>query len=80
MWLRIDLHCECKFCPLLYEKQVTNNSSGKQQGSVGESDVQINCSDGRGLSELEKLLRQKTFTRHVYQHVLEESLLLVVSC
>ncbi|KAG4983813.1 hypothetical protein JHK87_028562 [Glycine soja] len=42
-----------------------NNSSGTQQGPVGGSDAQINCSDGGGLTELEKLLKQKTFTRHV---------------
>ncbi|OIW13158.1 hypothetical protein TanjilG_07764 [Lupinus angustifolius] len=35
---------------------VSNNSSGKQQGAVanGENDAQINCSDGGGLTELEK--------------------------
>ncbi|KAG4997878.1 hypothetical protein JHK82_028650 [Glycine max] len=42
-----------------------NNSSGTQQGPVGGSDAQINCSDRGGLTELEKLLKQKTFTRHV---------------
>ncbi|MED6109736.1 hypothetical protein PIB30_036385 [Stylosanthes scabra] len=42
---------------------VANNSSGKQHVAHAESDVQINCSDGERLSELEKLLRQKTFTR-----------------
>ncbi|KAL1342273.1 hypothetical protein HN51_028842 [Arachis hypogaea] len=42
---------------------VGNNSSGKQYVAHHESDVQIICSDGESLSELEKLLRQKTFTR-----------------
>ncbi|MED6205907.1 hypothetical protein PIB30_022035 [Stylosanthes scabra] len=42
---------------------VAHNSSGKQHVAHAESDVQINCSDGERLSELEKLLRQKTFTR-----------------
>ncbi|KAK7268598.1 hypothetical protein RIF29_21299 [Crotalaria pallida] len=50
---------------------VSNNSSDKQQGSVGngECDIQINCSDGGGLTELEKLLRQKTFTRSEIDHL-----------
>ncbi|KHN37907.1 hypothetical protein glysoja_017031 [Glycine soja] len=46
-----------------------NNSSGTQQGPVGGSDAQINCSDGGGLTELEKLLKQKTFTRHVLSEI-----------
>ncbi|XP_028219651.1 nuclear pore complex protein NUP1-like isoform X1 [Glycine soja] len=50
-------------------KQVTNNSSGTQQGPVGGSDAQINCSDGGGLTELEKLLKQKTFTRSEIDHL-----------
>ena len=54
------------FVVFLLLKQVTNNnSSGTQQGPVGGSDAQINCSDRGGLTELEKLLKQKTFTRHV---------------
>ncbi|RDX93914.1 Nuclear pore complex protein NUP1, partial [Mucuna pruriens] len=44
---------------------VANNSSGKQEEPVDESDTKINYSDGGGLAELEKLLKQKTFTRHV---------------
>ncbi|KAG4395295.1 hypothetical protein GLYMA_20G195200v4 [Glycine max] len=48
---------------------VTNNSSGTQQGPVGGSDAQINCSDGGGLTELEKLLKQKTFTRSEIDHL-----------
>ena len=39
---------------------IANESSDKQV--VGEISVQINCSDGDGLTELEKLLKQKTFT------------------
>jgi hypothetical protein len=55
------------FFHFLYEKQVAEESLGFQQGAVGESNVQINCSDSDqgGLTELEKLLKQKTFTRHV---------------
>jgi len=48
---------------MLLDKQVANNSSGMQQVPVGESDTQINCSDEDGLTELEKLLKQKTFSR-----------------
>ena len=50
------------FCLLFEEEQIANESSGKQV--VGETSVQINCSDGDGLTELEKLLKQKTFTRY----------------
>ncbi|XP_019461149.1 PREDICTED: nuclear pore complex protein NUP1-like isoform X3 [Lupinus angustifolius] len=52
-------------------KQVSINSSGKKQVTFGngESDAQINCSDGGGLTELEKLLRQKTFTRSEIDHL-----------
>ncbi|CAJ1976593.1 unnamed protein product [Sphenostylis stenocarpa] len=39
-----------------------DNSSGMQQGHVGESGTQINCSADGGLTELEKLLKQKTFS------------------
>ncbi|KAG4397688.1 hypothetical protein GLYMA_10G194700v4 [Glycine max] len=46
-----------------------NNSSGTQQGPVGGSDAQINCSDRGGLTELEKLLKQKTFTRSEIDHL-----------
>ncbi|KAL2324993.1 hypothetical protein Fmac_024051 [Flemingia macrophylla] len=46
-----------------------NNSSGIQQGPVGESDAPINFSDGGGLTELEKLLKQKTFTRSEIDHL-----------
>ncbi|KAK7391556.1 hypothetical protein VNO78_19972 [Psophocarpus tetragonolobus] len=46
-----------------------NNSSGLQQGPFGTSDAQINCSDGGGLTELEKLLKQKTFTRSEIDHL-----------
>ncbi|CAL0321203.1 unnamed protein product [Lupinus luteus] len=50
---------------------VSINSSGKKQVTVGngESDAQINCPDGGGLTELEKLLRQKTFTRSEIDHL-----------
>ncbi|KAE9619226.1 hypothetical protein Lalb_Chr02g0150891 [Lupinus albus] len=50
---------------------VPNNFSGKQQGAVGdgESGAQINSSDGGKLTELEKLLRQKTFTRSEIDHL-----------
>ncbi|XP_061353690.1 nuclear pore complex protein NUP1 isoform X3 [Gastrolobium bilobum] len=51
------------------EEQVANESSGKQQGIIVESGVQINCSDGGGLTELEKLLKQKTFTRSEIDHL-----------
>lgn len=57
----VDGYCYCLLCE---EEQIANESSGKQQGVVGESSVQINRSDGGGLSELEKLLKQKTFTRY----------------
>ncbi|KAE9589797.1 hypothetical protein Lalb_Chr21g0312741 [Lupinus albus] len=52
-------------------KQVSNNSSAKKQVTVGngESDAQIDCPDGGGLTELEKLLRQKTFTRSEIDHL-----------
>ena len=64
------------FFHFLYEKQVAKESSGNQQRAVGESNVQINCSDsdqgGGGLTELEKLLKHKTFTRHVLYPVDEE--------
>ncbi|KAG4982997.1 hypothetical protein JHK87_027746 [Glycine soja] len=48
---------------------IANESSGKQV--VGETSVQINCSDGDGLTELEKLLKQKTFTRSEIEHLTE---------
>ncbi|XP_020222217.1 nuclear pore complex protein NUP1 isoform X1 [Cajanus cajan] len=48
---------------------VANNSSGMQQEPVGESDAPINSSDGGGLTELEKLLKQKTFTRSEIDHL-----------
>lgn len=66
----IDLLLISSFCFVL---QAANNSSLEQQGAVGESNVQTNCSDGGGITELEKLLKQKTFTRHVLYHVHEES-------
>ncbi|KAI5417226.1 hypothetical protein KIW84_042014 [Lathyrus oleraceus] len=52
-------------------RQVANESPGNQQGAVGESNVQINCSDSDqgGLIELEKLLKQKTFTRSEIDHL-----------
>ncbi|CAK8572926.1 unnamed protein product [Lathyrus sativus] len=52
-------------------RQVANESPGNQQGAVGESNVQINCSDSDqgGLTELEKLLKQKTFTRSEIDHL-----------
>ncbi|ESW17368.1 hypothetical protein PHAVU_007G233800 [Phaseolus vulgaris] len=49
---------------------VGNESSGKQK-VVGESSLQINCSDGDGLTELEKMLKQKTFTRSEIEHLTE---------
>ncbi|KAK7279079.1 hypothetical protein RJT34_24123 [Clitoria ternatea] len=55
-------------------EQVTNESSGKQQGAVGEPSAQINCAEsshGSGLTELEKLLKQKTFTRSEIDHLTE---------
>ncbi|PNX98102.1 platelet binding protein GspB-like, partial [Trifolium pratense] len=54
-----------------YESQVAEESSGFQQGAVGESNVQINCSDSDqgGLTELEKLLKQKTFSRSEIDHL-----------
>ncbi|KAK7356525.1 hypothetical protein VNO80_15798 [Phaseolus coccineus] len=48
---------------------VANNSSGMPQVPVGESDTQINCSDEGGLTELEKLLKQKTFSRSEIDHL-----------
>ncbi|KAI5410610.1 hypothetical protein KIW84_055940 [Lathyrus oleraceus] len=52
-------------------RQIANESPGNQQGEVGESNVQINCfdSDQGGLIELEKLLKQKTFTRSEIDHL-----------
>ncbi|KAI5426557.1 hypothetical protein KIW84_032118 [Lathyrus oleraceus] len=52
-------------------RQVANESPGNQQGAVGESNVQINYSnsDQGGLIELEKLLKQKTFTRSEIDHL-----------
>lgn len=50
-------YCQCHFdffCLLSEEEQVAKESSGKHQGAVGESSVQINCSDGGRLTELEK--------------------------
>lgn len=54
---------------MLLVKQVASNSSGLQEVPVGVSDTQINCSDEGGLTELEKLLKQKTFSRFVFLHV-----------
>ncbi|XP_019427906.1 PREDICTED: nuclear pore complex protein NUP1-like isoform X2 [Lupinus angustifolius] len=50
---------------------VSNNLSGKQQGAIdnGESGAQISSSDGGRLTELEKLLGQKTFTRSEIDHL-----------
>ncbi|CAI8603962.1 unnamed protein product [Vicia faba] len=52
-------------------RQVAKESPSNQQGAVGESNVQINCSDSdqSGLTELEKLLKQKTFTRSEIDHL-----------
>ncbi|XP_054786148.1 nuclear pore complex protein NUP1 [Prosopis cineraria] len=47
----------------------TNDDSVKQQGAVSESDNQINCSESGGFTELEKLLKQKTFTRSEIDHL-----------
>ncbi|XP_028799423.1 nuclear pore complex protein NUP1 [Neltuma alba] len=47
----------------------TNDTSVKQQGAVGESGNQMNCSEGGGFTELEKLLKQKTFTRSEINHL-----------
>ncbi|KAI5446157.1 hypothetical protein KIW84_014129 [Lathyrus oleraceus] len=53
-------------------KDVNAESPGNQQGAVGGSNVQINCSnsDQGGLIELEKLLKQKTFTRPEIDHLI----------
>ncbi|XP_047177152.1 nuclear pore complex protein NUP1 isoform X2 [Vigna umbellata] len=48
---------------------VGNEYSGKQKGVVGETSIQ--SSDGDGLTELEKLLKQKTFTRSEIEHLTE---------
>ncbi|XP_022640341.1 nuclear pore complex protein NUP1 isoform X2 [Vigna radiata var. radiata] len=48
---------------------VGNEYSGKQKGVVGETIIQ--SSDGDGLTELEKLLKQKTFTRSEIEHLTE---------
>ncbi|WVY99259.1 hypothetical protein V8G54_031410 [Vigna mungo] len=48
---------------------VASNSSGLQEVPVGVSDTQINCSDEGGLTELEKLLKQKTFSRSEIDHL-----------
>lgn len=62
----IDGFCYC----LLYEEaQVANESSAQQQTVVGESSSQINLSDVVGLPELEKLLKQKTYTRYAWSDV-----------
>ncbi|XP_027367725.1 nuclear pore complex protein NUP1 isoform X2 [Abrus precatorius] len=50
---------------------VAANESSGRQGGVGETGIQINCSDGDGLTELEKLLKQKTFTRSEIDHLIE---------
>ncbi|CAK8570492.1 unnamed protein product [Lathyrus sativus] len=50
---------------------VANELSGKQQGVVGESSDQTNLSDRVCLPELEKLLKQKTFTRSETDHLIE---------
>ncbi|XP_020230837.1 nuclear pore complex protein NUP1 isoform X2 [Cajanus cajan] len=50
---------------------VANESSGKQHAVAGETSVQINSSDGHELTELEKLLKQKTFTRSEIEHLTE---------
>ncbi|KAI9118740.1 hypothetical protein K1719_010185 [Acacia pycnantha] len=47
----------------------TNDTSVKQQGVVGESDNQMNCSERGGFTELEKLLKQKSFTRSEIDHL-----------
>ncbi|CAJ1968001.1 unnamed protein product [Sphenostylis stenocarpa] len=49
---------------------VANESSGKQL-VVGETSVRVNCSDGDEITELEKLLKQKTFTRSEIEHLTE---------
>ncbi|XP_061359498.1 nuclear pore complex protein NUP1-like [Gastrolobium bilobum] len=51
------------------EATFIDNSCGKQQGAVGEGDVQINCSNEGGITELEKLLKQKTFSRSEIDHL-----------
>ncbi|KAE9621169.1 hypothetical protein Lalb_Chr01g0010681 [Lupinus albus] len=54
---------------IVFTEQVANDSSCKQQGAIVESDAQINISDGGGLTDLEKLLKQKTFTRKEVDHL-----------
>ncbi|KAI5433757.1 hypothetical protein KIW84_020862 [Lathyrus oleraceus] len=68
--LRIGLKMEID-SPQEEARQVANESPGNQQGAVGESNLQINCSDSDqgGLIELEKLLKQKTFTRSEIDHL-----------
>ncbi|XP_010247882.1 PREDICTED: nuclear pore complex protein NUP1-like isoform X2 [Nelumbo nucifera] len=46
-------------------------TSGAQERVHGEGDVTNNCSDGNGINELEKILKQKTFTRDEIDHLTE---------
>lgn len=48
---------------VLFANLPVKDSSGLQQGAIDRGDNSRGCSDKGGVTELEQLLKQKTFTR-----------------
>jgi hypothetical protein len=48
---------------VLFANLPAKDSSGLQPGSIDRGDNSRSCSDKGGVTELEQLLKQKTFTR-----------------
>jgi hypothetical protein len=48
---------------VLFANLPAKDSSGLQQGAIDRGDNSRSCSDKGGVTELEQLLKQKTFTR-----------------
>ncbi|KAL0382723.1 UNVERIFIED_CONTAM: Nuclear pore complex protein [Sesamum calycinum] len=53
------------------QEAVPNNQSGEQVPAGGECSQQINSSTSNGISDLEQLLKQNTFTRSEIDHLTE---------
>ncbi|XP_020551179.1 nuclear pore complex protein NUP1 [Sesamum indicum] len=53
------------------QEAVPNNQSGEQEPAGGECSQQINSSTSNGISDLEQLLKQNTFTRSEIDHLTE---------
>lgn len=48
---------------MLFAILSAKDSSGWQQGAIDQGDNSRSCSDKGGVTELEQLLKQKSFTR-----------------